>query len=209
MTDHLAPPQDFNDPPVYPVNYGAASSGPPPSSYYPTDSTDGVAELSPGDVAVPVSLGRRGGTPRKVTVPTQLHLKEYTIPDQPAIPKTSAQREQNRKNEETMRRHPLSYDNNPSDTVARIANGMRAGLPPVPTYTVDPKHWEKTQPDWKIILASVAGFASVCLIIFLATRYMNKPSEVIVQAADVVKKTAKKGVLRPERLVRISESIAK
>ena len=57
-----------------------------------------------------------------------------------------------------------------------------------------------------MILAGVAGFLSVGIVIFLLMKYMNNTPEVV---KHVVKKAAKKGVLHAERVGKISKSIAK
>jgi len=209
MNDPLASPQDFNYPPPPPsVNYQADSSGPSIKIYPPPPpSEEGLAELSPGEIATPLRMAKRGGAPTKISVPTEIRFREYTLPDTEPVPKTSQQREQSRKNEITMARHPLVPDEGGAHAaVARIRRGLKQGE--VQTYHI-PEHLYKTDkelPPLGMILAGVAGFLSVGIVIFLLMKYMNNTPEVV---KHVVKKAAKKGVLHAERVGKISKSIAK
>lgn len=209
MNDPLASPQDFEYlTQAPPVNYQADSSGPSIKIYPPPPPSEGdLAELQPGEVATPIRVEKRGGGPSRISVPTEIRFREYTLPDTEPIPKTAQQREQSRKNEVTMAKHPLvSDEGGVHAAVAKLRRGMMQDS--VPTYHIPKEAWQtpKQLPPAGMIFVGALGFISIAVLIFLLTRYMNSPAEVVT---NVVKKAAKKGVLHAERAGKLGKSIAK
>lgn len=213
MNDPSASPQDIDYSPSndHYVNYEADSSGPSIKIYPPTAPPPGeVAELQPGEVATPIRMARRGGNPVHMSVPTEIRFRDYSFPETDRPPKNAKQREQDRKNEITMARHPLTSDEGGvQSAVEKIRRSMAVNQAGVPGYNVPPEAWKTAkEPEVPLglVLCGVAGFITAGVLIFLLVKYMNSPPKVV---ADVVKKAAKTGVLRPDRLAKVGKSIAK
>lgn len=106
-----------------------------------------------------------------------------------------------------MAKHPLVNDEGGVHAaVAKLRRGMMQET--VPTYHIPKEAWQepKELPPMGMILCGALGFISIAVLIFLLTKYMNSPTEVVT---NVVKKAAKKGVLHAERVGKLSKSIAK
>lgn len=213
MNDPSASPRDIDYSPAseHSVNYEADSSGPSVKLYPPTAPPPGdLAELQPGEVATPMRMAKRGGNPVRLSVPTEIRFRDYSFPDTDRPPKNAKQREQDRKNELTMAKHPLTSDEGGiAHTVDKIRRSIGANRTGVPTYHIPPEAWQTKKEalmDIRLVLCGLAGFISIGALIFLLTRYMNSPAEVVT---DVVKKAAKKGVLHAERAGKLGKSIAK